>query len=162
MKLFRDKVTFEVFTHLDSEELLERLKEFVEFEHKGKISTFFIDKEYYGKIIKPEYLEIWRKPLFSGFLDKGLAPVIKIYLDKGKVVTIVQDYFFILLLIICSVVILSSGILIVEGICNSNFREFIWFGLLMWVFPLIGLTIVRLKFFRTVKYIKERLQDFKK
>ena len=162
MKLFRDKETFKIHTNLDSDEIIERLNIFVDFEHKGNISTFLIEKEYYGNIVNDEFIKIWKKPAISGFMDKGFAPTIELSIKEGEINVNVQDYLLIILLVFCGSAVLSAGILISEGIAHPDFRELLWFGLLILSFPLIGFGIERKTFFGTIEDIQKRLKKLEK
>lgn len=162
MKLFRDKEIFTVQTQLDSDGVLDKLGAFVDFKHKGTISTIQISKEYYGNIENESSVKIWKAPLISGLFDKGFAPTIGININEGKVEVSIEDNFFIMFMVLVGILLISASIFVYGAVVHSYYHELIYFGLPLVCMPLIGFAMERIVFLRTIKDIRKRLEILEK
>lgn len=159
MKLPSYKVTFEVKTILESKEILSRLKDNVDFNHKNKLSTSQIQNEFYGDIIKENHFKIWKTPGISGFMDKGLSPTIEVFVDKDILRIKIEDYMFAIFLAMSGTAIIIGLMLIIQGYQHKEFVDLMYAGMTVICFSLIAYSIKSWIFKLTTRRIRELTID---
>ncbi|NOU58511.1 hypothetical protein [Marinifilum caeruleilacunae] len=158
MKLFQNKESFSIQSQLQFDELIEKLSTFVDFKHKGKISTFQIREDYYGTIENEGSVKLYKTPFISGLLDKGLSTSIYLTCKKDEIEVSIVDHGLYFILFIFVIIAFSAGIIFYFAILYPEARKLLWLGFSLIAVPLTAFVLDRTVFFSTLKDIKKRLK----